>query len=406
MRKKSITFFGPLLLSMILIFTGCSSNDGDTAKGVSSTPKEIVIGNIGAMSGASASLGKSQSQGVDLAVKEINENGGILGAQIKIITRDDEADPTKSKTLMQELIDKEKVNFVIGPTNSTPAAASMDYLQENKVISLLPIATGTQLINPNNPYAFRLLPSNAIQAEAIVKMAVEGNFKRIALVADSSALGADGMAVMEESMEKYGGTAAVKVTYKADDADMTPVAQKIKEANADVALFWTLGADGAKIVRALERIDYINNLEIIGYTGLIMPNFKELAGPGADKVTVVTMEHWSIAPDKTELAPKYWEIYQKIVSEYGAKENRDTGANLIVTGYDAIYLLKWAIEKAGTTDADEIKKVLERDIKEFDSVYVTNYDFSEESHEGFPVADITRAKIGEMEYGEIYRKAQ
>lgn len=406
MRRKRNFFIGSLLLSMSLIFTGCSSNSVDTEKEESSTPKEIVIGNIGAMSGPSASLGKSQTQGVELAIKEINENGGILGAQIKIVTRDDEADPTKSKTLVQELIDKEKVNILIGPTNSTPAAASMDYLQENKVISLLPIATGTQLINPNNPYAFRLLPSNAIQAEAIVKMAVEGNFKRIALVADSSALGADGMAVMEESMKKYGGNTAVKVTYKAEDSDMAPVAQKIKEANADVALFWTLGADGAKIVRALERIDYINDLEIIGYTGLIMPNFKELAGPGADKVTIVTVENWSLDPGETELAPKYWNIYQKIITEYGKKEERDTGASLIISGYDAIYLLKWAIEKAGTTDADELKKVLETDVKDFDSVYVTQYDFSEESHEGFPVSDIVRAKIGEMEYGEIYKKAK
>src|SRR6185312_3731942 len=127
MRKKLVI---SIFLSVLLLITACSNEEES-----SSSPSEIIIGNIGAMSGSSAVLGKSQTQGVDLAVKEINANGGIMGAQIKIVTRDDEADPTKSKTFVEELVDKEKANFLIGPTNSTPAAASMEYLQESKVIS-------------------------------------------------------------------------------------------------------------------------------------------------------------------------------------------------------------------------------------------------------------------------------
>ncbi|MCM3766131.1 ABC transporter substrate-binding protein [Neobacillus niacini] len=405
MRRKSAVSLSSIILSMTLLFTGCSSANNDKAKEASSKPKEIVIGNIGAMTGSSAVLGRAQSQGVDLAVKEINENGGILGAKVKVVNRDDGADPTKSKTFMEELVDKEKVEYVVGPTNSTPAAASMAYLQQNKIISILPIATSTQLISPNNPYAFRLLPSNEIQAKAIVKIAVEEKFKRIALVADTSALGTDGMSVMEEAMKSHGVTPAAKVTYKADDSDMTPVAQKIKDAKADVALFWTLGADGAKIVRALERVDYIKDLEIIGYTGLNMPNFNELAGPGAEKVNTVTPGSWALDPGKTELTGKYWDMYQKVVSEYGEKAKRDTSASMIASGYDAVYLLKWAIEKAGTTDSDKVKAVLETDIKDFDSVYVKSYAFSKDSHEGFPVDELFKVKIGEMAYDEIYKKA-
>lgn len=405
MRRKSVISVSSIILSLTLLFTGCSSSD-DTAKEASSKPKEIVIGNIGAMTGSSATLGKAQSQGVDLAVKEINADGGILGAKVKVVSRDDGADPTKSKTFVEELVDKEKVDFMVGPTNSTPAAASMAYLQQNKIVSILPIATSTQLINPNNPYAFRLIASNAIQAEAIVKLAVEEKYKKIVLVADTSALGTDGMSVMKESMKKYGVTPAATVTYKADDADMTPVAEKIKDAKADVALFWTLGADGAKIVRSLERIDYINDLDIIGYTGLVMPNFKELAGPGADKVTVVSAGSWALEPGKTELAPKYWEIYQKLIAEYGEKDKRDTSASIIASGYDAVYLLKWAIEKAGTTDSEKVKQVLETDIKEFDSIYANHYEFSKKSHEGFPVSDLVKSKMDDMAYGELYKKAE
>jgi len=322
MRKKLVI---SILLSVLLLVTACSNEkEGSSSpKEGNSSPSEIVIGNIGAMSGTSAVLGKAQSQGVELAVKEINENGGIMGAQVRIATRDDEADPTKSKTFVEELVDKEKANFLIGPTNSTPAAASMAYLQESKVISMLPVATGTNLISKDNPYAFRITPSNATQAKALVKIAVEKKYKNIALVADTSALGVDGIAVMEETLKEYGVEPTIIATYKSDDPDMTPIAQKIKEANADVALFWTLGADGAKIVRSLERIDYIDKLNILGYTGVAMPNFKELAGPGANKVSVISMNNWAVASGKTELEPKYWEIYQNIINESENIPSRD-----------------------------------------------------------------------------------
>ena len=396
MRKNLVL---AVLLSVVLLIAAC----GKEAES-SSSPKEIIIGNIGAMSGTSAVNGKAQSQGIELAVKEINANGGILGAQVKVVTRDDEADPTKSKTFMEEIVDKEKAKFVIGPTNSTPAAASMSYLQENKVISMIPVATGTDLISKSNPYAFRIMPSNEIQAKALVKIAVEGNYKKIALVADTSALGVDGIAVMEKTLKEYGVEAAAKVTYKSDDPDMTPIAQKIKESNADVALFWTLGADGAKIVRSLERIDYIDNLQIIGYTGLAMPNFRELAGPGANNVSVVSMNNWAVEPNQTELEPKYWEMYQKIMDEYGEYGKRDTNPTTVTSGYEAVYLLKWAIEKAGTTDTDEVKKVLENNAGEFESVFVDEYAFSEESHEGFPLEELIMVKISEMFNGDLYIK--
>lgn len=398
MSKKRVTCFVSFLLSLTLILAGCSSSAG-------SAKKEVVIGNIGAMTGTNAVLGKAQTQGVELAVKEINANGGILGGQVKLITRDDEADATKSKTFMEEFVEKDKVNFVIGPTNSTPAAASMAYLQQNKIISMIPIATSTKLISKDNPYAFRLIPSNEMQAQALVKIAADKKYKNIALVADTSALGTDGIAVMQASCKGLGITPAATITFQADQADMSRVAQKIKDANADCALFWTLGADGAKIVRALDQLDYVNKVQIIGYTGLVMPNFKELAGPGASQTSAITIGKWALQPNTTQFETKYWNMYQKINTEYGtyAAGKRATNPNTVASAYDAVYLLKWAAEKAGTTDPDKMTNVLETNIKEFDSVYCSQYNFTKDSHEGYPISDLVQANIGDMAYGDIYK---
>lgn len=399
MNKKRVICVVSMLLGVLVILPSCSSNKAG------SKSKEIVIGNIGAMTGSSAVIGNAQTQGVNLAVKEINAKGGIMGSQVKVITRDDEADATKSKTYMEEFVDKDKVNFVVGPTNSTPAAASMAYLQQNKIISIIPIATSNKLINKNNPYAFRLLPSNGMQAQALVKIAAGKKYKHIALVADNSALGTDGIAVMKASLEADGITPAAIISFQADQTDMSSVAQKIKDANADCALFWTLGADGAKIVRALDQLDYTKQVQIIGYTGLVMPNFKALAGPGASQTSVITIGKWALQPNKTQLDTKYWNMYQKINTAYGTYTSgkRTNNPDTVASGYDAVYLLKWAVEKAGTTDADAVKNVLETNIKEYDSVFVSKYNFTKESHEGYPITDLIQANIGDMAYGDIYK---
>ena len=106
MKKKSTISLLAMLSVISIILSGCGNTGTKGNTNETSAPKEIVIGNIGAMSGPSASLGKAQSQGVDLAVKEINANGGILGAQIKIVKRDDEADPTLSLIHISEPRDR------------------------------------------------------------------------------------------------------------------------------------------------------------------------------------------------------------------------------------------------------------------------------------------------------------
>ena len=79
-------------------------------------------------------------------------------------------------------------------------------------------------------------------------------------------------------------------------------------------------------------------------------------------MSVVSINNWAVDPNQTELETKYWEMYQKINGEYGEYGKRDTNPTTVTSGYEAVYLLKWAIEKAGTTDTDEVKKVLENNV--------------------------------------------
>jgi len=105
--KKKIVISTLIVLSFLMITVlGISpSNAADK--------KEFLIGSVGAMSGPGAMLGKNLRIGVEFAVEEINKTGGINGMKVRAIFRDDEADPTKSLTLVRELVEKEKINAFI-----------------------------------------------------------------------------------------------------------------------------------------------------------------------------------------------------------------------------------------------------------------------------------------------------
>jgi branched-chain amino acid transport system substrate-binding protein len=372
--------------------------------GAAPTSKPIVIGVLGALTGSSASLGKAQQQGVDLALAEINASGGILGRIAKAVYRDDEADPTKSLTAAQELVDKEGVDFLIGTTNSTPAATVIPFLQDNKIVSVTSIATSNTIIDAAKfPYAFRVFIPNGLQANALVSNAKQRGYQKIALVADTSALGVDGLAAMVKYCDQYGVKPVAQLTYKSDDTDMSPVAQGLMRSGADCALFWTLGADGAKIVKALERVGYIDKLNIYGYTGISMTNFSELAGPGASKCASLGVKDWAVADSKSQLKGRFLDLYDKIAAKYGVygPGKRDTNPYHVAAGYDSAMLLKWAIETAGKTDADAVKTAIETQGTKFQGSFGSSYKFSATDHDGFRAEDCVPVDIANKVNGDL-----
>jgi branched-chain amino acid transport system substrate-binding protein len=399
-----------ILLMMALVLGGCASNKSETGEKAGG---EVVLGYVGPMTGPSATMGIATKQGADMAIEEINKAGGIMGKTIKFVTRDDEADPTKSKTAVQEMIDKEKVQMMIGQPNSTSVAASEDYVNQNKIIQILNIATNTSLVNAEKyPYTFRTFFPSPIQAEALVNIAKEADFQKIVLLGDTTALGNDGIASLQAACKAAGITPVEAITYKSGDADMTPVAEKIKKAGADCILAWTLGADGAKIVSALSRIGYMDKLIFLGYTGVSLPNFRELAGSGIDRCYTI-YGSWSVdkAAGATQLDDARQALYDKIVAKYGkyGPGARTTTSPMIVSGYDVVYLYKWAVETAGSFDPDKVKATLENKISEYPLKIGTadTYRFSPTNHEAISGKDLVPVLLDPMLttdkiFGDIY----
>lgn len=353
----------------------------------------IKIGYVGAMTGPSSAMGQSGEQGAVLAIEEINANGGVGGVMLEYIGRDDEADPTKSFTFVEELIYKEEINMLIGAPNSACVAASLDTITENGIINFLCTATAANIIDPvAYPYTFRLTSTNDIQAESLVQMAVNGDYEKVIVIGDTSALGIDGFAATKKYAAEYGLEIAEYISYTADDADLSAVANSIKNAGADLVIAWALGTDAAKIVRVLDRIDYMEGkCEIIGYTGLYSQTFTDLvADIETDNVTYLGLSAWSIAPGAEKLGDKTQATYEKLNAKYGEYKLDGSGRTSIFgdanRAYEAVYLYCEMIEKTQSMDSDVIKEALEAygpgyEVKSYD--WEGGFSFADDDHEAF-----------------------
>ncbi len=133
--------------------------------------------------------------GVRLAAEEINKNGGVLGRQIQLVERDDEAKNEVGAQVAQELINKEKVVATLGFINTGVALAAQRFYQEAEIPVINNVATGTVITNHFNPpdydnnYVFRTSAYDVLQAGMMADEAVAQGFKKIAILADSTNYG-------------------------------------------------------------------------------------------------------------------------------------------------------------------------------------------------------------------------
>lgn len=377
-----------IAITLVLSLAGCAFGEQKTFK----------IGFCGALTGPSAIAGKAVVNAVETAVEEINNIGGIYGMKLEFVYRDDESDATKNLTGVEELLYKENVDFMFGAVNSGSCAASLDIICEEEVPMMITDATSSALIDAERyPFIFRNLMTNVLNAESLVLTAKEGSFQNIVVIGDTTDLGKDGFALTKKYAEQYGVTIKEYIPYTANDSDLTAVAQSIAGANADCIIAWSYANDGAKIVKALDRIGYLQNVIVYGYSGLANVKFMEMTdGVDCSNITYLGgLSGFALEAGAEKLTDKYQALYDKVEDLFGVYKSDGSGRTTTLTrfmrAYDTVYLLKWIIEeKTHTSDGRDIKEAIEKYAGEYDSMWSDYpYNFSATNHEGFNVKDVS-----------------
>jgi branched-chain amino acid transport system substrate-binding protein len=356
----------------------------------------IKIGVTGPFTGGSSSMGVSMRDGVRLAAKEINSTGGVLGRQIELIERDDQADNARGITIAQELVNKEKIVADVGFINTGVALAAQRIYQEAKIPVFNNVATGTVVTRqfdkePAN-YIFRNAARDEIQAPMIVQEAIDKRgFKKVAILHDSTNYGELGKTDLMKALTAKGVTPVAIEKFNIKDTDMTSQLLKAKEAGAEVILTYEIGPELAQIANGMAKLGWKKPL--IGSWTLSMANFIDTAGKNGEGAR---MPQTFIQEANTQKRKAFIEAYLK---EFKPKNNRIDSPVSAAQGYDSVYLLASAIKQAGSTDGERIREALEN-LNEKVAGIVTVYDkpFSKTDHEA--ITDNIPV-MGEVKNGKV-----
>ncbi len=339
----------------------------------------IKIGLSGPFTGGSSSMGVSMRDGVKLAVAEINKNGGVLGRQLVVVERDDEAKNEVSVQIAQELINKEEVIATLGFINTGVALASQRFYQEAEIPVINNVATGTavtqQFIPPKDKanYIFRNAANDTIQSAMIAEEAVKRQgFKKPAILADSTNYGQLGRQDLEKALATMGIKPVATEKFNIGDTDMTAQLLRAKEAGADVILTYAIGPELAQIANGMAKLGW--KVPMIGSWTLSMASFIDTAGAnGEGAMMPQTFIQLGDTPKRKAFIDAYQAAYKvdRIPSPVSAAQ-----------GYDSVYLLAAAITQAGSTDGKKVREALENLKTKVEGV-VTIYDkpFSATDHE-------------------------
>ena len=328
----------------------------------------IKVGLSGPFTGGSSSMGVSMRDGVKLAVEEINKAGGVLGRQIKLIERDDEAKNEVGVQIAQEMINKEQVVATLGFINTGVAQAAQRFYQEAEIPVLNNVATGSILTrqwpDAKANYVFRTAANDTIQSAMIAEEAVKRQgFKKPAILADSTNYGQLGREDLTNALAKFDIKPVATEKFNIGDTDMTAQVLKAKEAGADVILTYAIGPELAQIANAMAKLGW--KVPMIGSWTLSMASFIDTSGSNGDGAM---MPQTFIEAPTTPKRKAFIEAYHKA---YGG--DRMPSPVSAAQGYDSAYLLAAAITQAKSTDGRKIREALENLQTKIEGV-VTTYD--------------------------------
>jgi branched-chain amino acid transport system substrate-binding protein len=356
----------------------------------------IKIGLSGPFTGGSSPMGVSMRDGVKLAAAEINKKGGVLGRQIQLIERDDEAKNERGVQVSQELINKEHVIATLGYINTGVSLASQRFYQEAKIPVLNNVATGSivtkQFLPPQYPdnYVFRTSANDTIQSALIVKEAIDTQkFTKVAILADSTNYGQLGREDLEKALTAKGIKPVAVEKFNVKDVDMTAQLLKAKEAGAQAILTYAIGPELAQIANGMEKLGW--KVPMIGSWTLSMGNFIDNAGKNSDGAR---MPQTFIQEPNTPKRKAFIEAYQKAY-----KVDRIPSPVSAAQGYDSMYILATAIKQAGGTDGAKIREALENLNEKVEGV-ITTYDhpYTHDDHEAIT---INMPVMGEVRNGRV-----
>jgi branched-chain amino acid transport system substrate-binding protein len=312
----------------------------------------LKVGAILSVTGPASFLGAPEARTLEMLVQDLNAHGGVDGRKIELVVKDTGGDPAKAVSFAKQLMEEEKVFAIIGPATSGETIAIKPIVEEGRTL-LLSCAAAEVIVNPVASHVFKVAPKDSFAAEMIFRRMKKMGVKRIGFLSSNTGFGKAGKDQVEKLAPAHGIEIAVSEVYDKAATDLTAEVTKLKGANVQAVLNWSIEPAQAIVIKNARQIGL--TVPIFQSHGFANIQYAKAAGAAADGVMfpasriVVADALADKHPQKVVVASYkkgYEGRYKEDVSSFGGH------------AYDALMILVRAVKEAGL-DREKVRGAIE-----------------------------------------------
>ena len=306
----------------------------------------IKIGVVTPLSGTYAGIGQQVKWGLELATKEVNAAGGIMGRQVELTFEDEEANPSVAVQKADKLFQVGKVDFLTGTVNSGSTLAVGQVAERAGKLIATTVSFADSITGDKcSPNVYRVNARAGQQSAALaVWLSKERPKAQVFYLGPDYEMGRSTVAAFKSSAEKVGASSTGEIFAPLDSKDYTQYFGQLRAAKPQVLYTSVAGNDTVRLFTQLQEFGLLNNLTVVGASGTVTAQNIGAIGKAAEGF--VTGVGYSAEIDTPE--------NKKFVAAFRATNKADPdlyGAD----SYGMIYAYKAAVEKAKSTDTDKVR---------------------------------------------------
>ena len=363
-------------LFLLLLLVGCNKPQ---------TSNEIVIGGYGALTGTTATFGQSEQKGIEMAVQEVNDKGGLIGKKVRLVMEDDQGKPEEAQTVVSRLINRDRVQAIIGENASSRSLAAAPVCQQARIPMISPSSTNPKVTEVGD-YIFRVCFIDPFQGTVMAKFASRTlKVKQVAILRDIKNDYSVGLAdVFKKSFEEMGGSIVADESYSEGDSDFSAQLTSIKQKNPEAIFVPGYYTEAGLIARQTRQLGI--SVPLLGGDGWESPKLWEIGGEAMNDCYY--SNHYSLEDPSPAV--------QNFVKAFKSRYN-EVPDSVAALSYDATMVLFHAIRQSNTSEPQKVRDAL-ANIRNFAGV--TGQITIDEKRNAVKPAIVLRVKNGKLEFVE------
>jgi branched-chain amino acid transport system substrate-binding protein len=312
----------------------------------------IKVGALLSVTGPAAFLGAPEARTLEMLTEQLNAKGGVAGKKIQLIIKDTAGSPEKAVSFAKQLIEEEQVFAIIGPATSGETMQVKALAEEAKT-PLLSCAAAEAIVNPVARYVFKTAQKDSYAIAHVFEQMKKMKATKIGVLSSNTGFGQAGKGLITKLAAEHGIEIVVNETYDKAATDLTAEVTKLKAANVQALLNWSIEPAQSIVIKNARQIGL--TIPIFQSHGFANINYVKGAGAAAEGVifpasAIIVAESLPAKNPQKKILVDYKKAYE-------AKYQEDASA-FGAYAYDAFGLLVKAIETGGV-DRDKVRDALE-----------------------------------------------